>query len=435
MQARRPQPRSVVDAPAFLRDRLGFLERAAAAADGRAARVRLGTPTFLLTDPDDIEHVLWRNEASYGKTRRLTGPRALRVFGRGILTSAGDEHIDKRRTFASSFARKSAPLFAPAIQRSVAETLERWTPGREIELGAEMSSLARRAVLRMLFGVGAPEVDELDAEIMARQRFLDYSIVSLSPRPEWMPRRVVREHRASARRLDAAIAAAIRARRAEPTDDLVSRLCQARHQDGPPVSDTEVRDEIIVLTITGYETLGAGLAWTLYLLATHPEVERELLAELDGQEVDPARIGALVTTEQVILESLRLYPPTWIVVRMALENDRLPSGQRVHAGDKLYTCQWVTHRDPRFFVEPARFEPSRFAPERRGEWPEAAYFPFGAGRHLCLGKHMVMTELALAITGILLAQRLAVVPGQRIEPRPGLVLAPRYGIRAVVSPR
>ena len=419
----------LTDVPAYLRDRLGFLEQAAASANGQPARVWLGTNVYLLTDPEDIEHVLLRNHAAYGKTRRLTGQRGRRLLGRGIQTSVGEEHIRKRRAFASAFARKSASSFEPAVSRSVEETVERWRPGAEIDLADETMRLARRTILRVLFGIDAAEVDELDEDVAARQRFLDYSIVSLSPRPELMPRRVVVEHHLAARRIDRALAAAIAARRSAPADDLISLLCAARHTDGTPVTDGEVRDEALVVTVTGHETSGAALAWTLFLLATHPEAERDVLAAIDGPVQENRAL------ERVLLESLRLYPPTWIFVRVALMDDVLPSGLAVHAGQKLYLSQWITHRDARFFAEPARFDPGRFDDHGGGSWPDAAYFPFGGGARLCIGKHLALLELALAVSGLLRTRRLDVVEPQEVVPQPGLVLTPRSGIRAVVRAR
>ena len=416
----------LTDPPAYLRDRLGFLEQAAASANGRPARVWLGTTVYLLTDPEDIEHVLLRNHAAYGKTRRLTGPRGRRLLGQGMQTSVGEEHIRKRRAFASAFSRKSAPFFEPAVRRSVAETLERWPSGLEVDLADEGMRLTRRTILRVLFGVDAPEVDELDEPVATRQRFLDYSIVSLSPRPELMPRRVVIGHHRAARQIDQAIAAAIAARRSAAAEDLISLLCAARHADGSAVSDAEVRDEALVVTVTGHETAGAALAWTLYLLALHPDAEDDVLAQVDGPVEENRAL------ERVLLESLRLYPPTWIFVRVALADDVLPSGLTVRAGQKLYLSQWVTHRDPRFFAEPARFDPSRF--DDSG-WPDAAYFPFGGGPRLCIGKHIALFELALAVSGLLRSRRLELVEPRQVVPQPGLVLAPRYGIRAVVRDR
>lgn len=416
----------LTDPPAYLRDRLGFLEQAAASANGEPASVWLGTKVYLLTEPEDLEHVLLRNHGAYGKTRRLTGPRGRRLLGKGMQTSVGEEHLRKRRAFASAFTRKSAPSFEPAVSRSVEEALERWQPGVEVDLAYEGMRLTRRTILRVLFGVAAPEVDELDEHVATRQRFLDYSIVSLSPRPELMPRPVVVGHHRAARRIDRALVDAIAARRAEPGNDLISLLCAARHTDGAAVSDAEVRDEALVVTVTGHETTGAALAWTLFLLAAHPDAERDVLAALDGPVEEN---GAL---ERVLLESLRLYPPTWIFVRIALTDDVLPSGLTVRAGQKLYLSQWITHRDPRFFADPARFDPDRFL---GGDWPDAAYFPFGGGPRLCIGKHIALLELALAVTGLLRHRRLELVRPQLIVPQPGLVLAPRYGIKAVVRAR
>jgi cytochrome P450 len=430
------RPSLVGDSVSYLRDRLAFFELAAQRTDAPVGPVRLGTTALLLTQPDDIEYVLLRNHANYAKSHRLTGRRGRKLLGRGILTSTGDEHLAKRRLFAPAFARNSAPPFVPAVEASVQEAVRRLTPGSDVELMGEMMRLARRTVLRFLFGVDAPEVDQLDEPVRRRQRYLDYWFGSLVPRPEFVPRRVVREHREALAVIMRAIDGAIEARkRTEPRLDLISMLCHVRGPDRVAPEAAAVRDEALVLTVTGHETLGAALTWTLYLLGTHPDLEEAVVAEARTQAAQSAPLASLALTERVLLESLRVYPPTWIIVRRALAADRLPSGQSVAAGQKVYLSQWVTHRDPRSFEHPRRFDPTRFDESGRRAWPESAYFPFGAGTRLCIGKHLALTELAVAVTGVLRERRLSILEGQTIVPRPGLVLTPRYGIRARVSER
>jgi cytochrome P450 len=187
--------------------------------------------------------------------------------------------------------------------------------------------------------------------------------------------------------------------------------------------------------VTGHETIGAGLAWTWYLLAQHPEVQARVHAEVEEvlgtRAPEAADLPRLEYTGRVLSESFRMYPPTWIVVRVAVEPDRLPSGAEIPVGAKLYLCPWVVHRDARWFSDPERFDPERFALEAVARRPEYAYFPFGAGVRLCIGKRLALMESTLAVARAAQRFDLALVPGQQVRPDPGIILAPRRGIRLV----
>jgi cytochrome P450 len=235
-----------------------------------------------------------------------------------------------------------------------------------------------------------------------------------------VPRPVVFAHRRALRQLERIFRSEISTARANEGahDDLLAQLVAARGGDGAMLSDDEILDELLVFSVTGYETMAAALAWTWYLLALHPEAGAQVQREADAP---PGR----AFTEAVLSEALRLYPPTWIFVRMALGADRLPSGLTVPAGAKLYLSQYVIQRSPRYFAEPERFDPSRFEPQALRSLPEFAYFPFGGGARLCIGKRLALLEGTLALVSIAARHHLSLEDAVPVEPDPGVTLRPR----------
>ena len=167
------------------------------------------------------------------------------------------------------------------------------------------------------------------------------------------------------------------------------------------MSDNLLRDEALTLISTGYETVGAALAWCCYLLAQSPGEQSRLHAELrrvlSNRPPGTNDLHQLSYTEAVFNESMRLYPPTWIFVRVAQVDDVLPSGFRVRTGTKLFLSPYVTHRHPTYFPDPERFDPARFSDDAGKSRPKFAYFPFSGGPRVCLGQTFAMAEGALIL--------------------------------------
>jgi cytochrome P450 len=425
--------------PPFLHDKLGFLSRAARSSG--VIRLDIGAPTLLLTEPADIDHVFVAGYRHYIKTRRVTSSRGRRLFGSGVLTSSGERHLDLRRAVQPVFHPRTMERISSSTIATVDEILDGWDPDGEVEALSEAMRLARRGILRALFGPDAEEVDLLDGDLATRQSWIHYLFRSITPYPELVPRSITLSHRRAKRRTDRALVAALRSRGHEPNgvDDLLCALVRGRGGDGTPLTERELLDEARVFTVTGHETVGAGLAWTWYLLAQHPDVQERVQEEvdqvLDGGVPDARDVGRLEYTGRVLAESFRLYPPTWIVVRVAVEPDRLPSGAVVPVGTKLYLSPWVVQRDPRWFPDPERFDPERFAPVSAGQRPEYAYFPFGGGTRLCIGKRFALMECTLAVARTAQRYALELVPGQQVRPDPGIILAPRPGVRLIPRAR
>ena len=256
------------------------------------------------------------------------------------------------------------------------------------------------------------------------------------PVPEYLPSRVNRDHRGATRRLRATIDEEIATRRraAARPDDLLSRLMDASHDDGEPLSDREIGDEVLTISLTGYDSVSEALTWTLHLLAGDPESGAALAAEAAAGNGPNTPRPAYATS--VVKESLRLFPPTWLFVRVASGDDRLPSGARIPAGAKVYLCPYVIHRNPRYWPEPDRFAPERFAPGAvAGGRPRYAYFPFGGGPHVCIGETLAMAQIVTVLSGLAARHRLAPAEPRGVVPEGGLSLRPRGGLRMRVAAR
>ncbi len=425
--------------PTFLYDKLGFLSRSAARY-GPIVKLHIGEPTFLLNDPEDVRHVLVVNADGYVKTPRLISDKGRKLSGSGLLTSVGNSHLRQRRMMQPVFYRKTVESFATNIAQGARECLARWSDGLEIEIRGEMTRLLQRNIVKSVLGSDADdEVAELTRAIAVRRRYMEH--VFFSPLPEWMPTRIGRAYREAMRLIDAVVYRSIGARRAGSPggDDMLSLLMRARYDDGSGMTDEQVRDEAVTLFITGFETTAEALAWSSYLLATHPAVEARMLEEVDralgARSPSAGDLPNLPYVGQVFAESMRLYPPTWVFIRIARQDDVLPSGVAIPEGAKLYLSPYVLHRNPRYFPDPERFDPDRFTEKARKERPPLAYFPFGGGSRLCIGEHYAKMEGVLVLAAIAARCRLEPVPGQSIVLEPKMTLRPKNGIRMVVRER
>jgi cytochrome P450 len=242
-------------------------------------------------------------------------------------------------------------------------------------------------------------------------------------------------------RLDAIIYRMIADRRASGRDhgDLLSMLLAAQdEEDGGVMTDQQVRDEAMTIFLAGHETTANALTWTWYLLSTAPDVEAALHAEVDrvlqGRLPALADIPSLVYVERVVTESMRLYPPAWIIGRRAIAEYQLGE-YAVPARSILVMSPYIMQRDPRFYADPERFDPGRWTPEFRAALPKFAYFPFGGGPRQCIGESFAWMELILLVATISQQWRLRLVPGHPVVPQPLITLRTRHGMRMTVEQR
>jgi cytochrome P450 len=420
----------------FRRDRLALFTRCARD-HGPAVAVRLGhIPAVVLSHPDAIEQVLVTQSRNFIKHFLLRLNRLL--LGKGLLTSEGDFWLRQRRLIQPAFVRPSVLQYADVMVACAERLLGGFCDGATCDLHTEMTRLTLDIAARTLFGADvagdAPEVGEALTVALARY---EKRIGGIYPTPVWLPTPGNRRLLRAVRRLDDIIFRFIRERRASGSDrnDVLSLLLHARDEDGSRMTDQQLRDEAMTLFLAGHETTALALTWTGYLLALHPEVHDRLLAELRevlGDRVPAAAdLRRLRFTEHVVTESMRLYPPVYAFGREALADCEV-MGYRIPARTTVFMSQWAMHRDPRWFHEPEKFVPERWADGLAQRLPKFAYFPFGGGPRLCVGNIFAMVEAVLVLATLARRFRFALVPGQQIVPWPSMTLRPRYGLQVVL---
>jgi cytochrome P450 len=412
---------------------------------GDLAFFRIGPlRVYLANHPDLIRDVLVTRGRLFRKAPRLLA--FLRpVDGNGLLLAEGDWWLRQRRRLQPAFAAPRLAHHAPAMVDCTRRAVEGWSPGRVIDIEGAMRQLTLTVVARTLFGVdlgeraaGLSRAGRVLSEVLPRE------MASPLRLPDWLPLPGRRRKRRALRVLEDFIRDLIRRRRASTAadEDLLTVLLGAADPDGdgPALTDRQVRDEVMTLFHAGHETAAVALTWVWYLLARHPEagdrVAREVDAVLGRRPATMADVARLRFTEMTIKEAMRLYPPTWVVfTRQALADVEL-GGYRLPRGAWVYLSPYVTHHDPRFFPDPERFDPERFAPGRVGQAPAHAYFPFGAGPHVCIGSTFALTLMTLTVATVLQRFRLALPPGQKdVVPVVDLTLRPRGGLRLRVERR
>ena len=423
--------------PEYVRDQLGYLARCAREY-GDVVRLRFfHERVFLLNHPDHIERVLIKDNRNFVKDRAERS--GFRFLGEGLLTSEGDFWRRQRRLAQPAFHRERINAYGETMVECADRMLGSWHHGETRDISAEMSRLTLGIVAETLFGsISGSERETVGAALaVILDRFTGGILFKV---PERIPTPANLRFRRAVRRLEGVIYGIIERRRrsGEDTGDLLSMLLSARDQEtGEGMSDKQLRDEVMTILLAGHETTALNLAWTFYLLAEHPEAEARLLAELKealGERAPTvADLPNLPYAGAVIKESLRLYPPAWGFGREALSGCEI-GGYRIPAGTQLIVSQWVTHRDERFFERAASFLPERWLDGSTDGLPRYAYFPFGGGPRLCIGRQFATLEAILLLATISRAFRLRPVDGP-VAPRPSLSLRPAGGMRMVLEER
>jgi cytochrome P450 len=404
---------------------------------GDLFRYRIGPWTvYVMAQPRHIERVLLGNRENYVKGPGYAKTQAL--LGNGLLASEGELWRRQRRTLQPLFTPKAIIGLADGMMKATTRMVERWEPSRKsgepIDVHQESLRFAIDVIGRTMFSteLGEAGADLVDAYSEACV-IINRHMTAMVTLPLWAPTPGNFRLRKALTTLHAHIDQLIRKRRAQgPSSaargDLLDQLLAARDPEtGEAMDEAQLKDEIINFFFAGHETSAEALTWTWYLLATHPEVEARLHAELDRVLVGrlPAYedLAQLSYTRMVIDESMRLYPPVWSFPRAARERD-VVDGFEIPAGALVFPCQLLTHHHPEFWPDPERFDPERFSPAQVDQRPKYAYYPFGAGARVCIGQHMALMELHLALATVASRYRLELVPGQAVEPISAITLKP-----------
>jgi len=388
---------------------------------------------YVLRHPDHLREV-FLNQAAKFKKKHSAFEQLAQVLGNGLVNSDGDVWRRHRRMIQPAFQPKRLAEYAAAMIRESEGVAARWQHGQVYDMTDEMTELTLRIVCQTLF---SHDVTGAANDVGRAMVTLQNSMSRPDLLPQWMPSPNRKRIADAIGLFDKIIYDLIDARTANDPDapaDLLQRMVDAvdTEGDGKGLTRTEVRDELVTMFIAGHETTSQALTWTWYLLSQNPEAERKLHAELDSVLGDRAPtyedLPKLVYTEQVLKESMRIYPPVFMLARRA-EEDAVIGTYTIPAGSEVVMWLYMTHHDPRWFPQPDEFRPERFTPENEKKLPKLAYLPFGAGGRACIGKIFAMNEARLAMATMAQKFRFELDPSQKIALKPRLTLSPKHGMR------
>lgn len=337
--------------PPFLSNTLPYLEMCRRKY-GKVVALNIGGPALLITSPEDVQHVLLDSDRQYGKSPRIVGRSGRKLWGESVIATEGESHRCRRIALAPLFDQKALHDYLSLWEETLLEDVPRWSS--PASLRPHLSRLTRDGILRILLG-RKPEAKLVEA-LEKRGRWLERSVRGLWAGAD--PSEPLR--------------AAFRQAFDEPSGRGLIDCWKARNL--PAQADLAV-SEFLTFAVAGYETTAEALEWSLWLLAEHPQTQ------------DSLRHGRLPFSS-FVREVLRLYPPTWLFVRVARCDHRLPSGYEVAQGTKVYLSQYLCQRDPDLWENPQQFQPDRSVNGLR-----FAFFPFGGGRRRCLSAGLATAQI------------------------------------------
>lgn len=399
-------------------------------------------PSYLVNDPAAVRRVLVGNSRNYGKSTIQYKALSL-VTGEGLLTADTGAWRRQRPLVQPAFHHETLDAVVGHVTAATRRIIDQWSTlpaGSIIDADEYMMHAALEVVGDALFGTDLAEdastlttatLDALDV-VIARAR------VPVTP-PAWLPTPGNRKLSRSVATLDAAVTRMLAQRRSERVDgapgaDMIDLLRDSRDENGEALSDEEIRNEIVTFIVAGHETVASALSWSWSLLARHPDVQERVAEEAERVlGAGPATLAdyrELTFTKAVFDETLRLYPPAWLITRQSLGPDEL-AGRSIPSGALIIMSPWLLHRHPDVWPDADAFDPDRFL---RG-FDREAFIPFGAGLRLCIGRDFAYVEGVLMLAEIARAFRVAPVTAAMPEGAPLVTIRPDGGSPVRISRR
>lgn len=440
--------------PRIRRDTLGFLADCVSRHGDVVAFPLPRRQVWLVNDPGAVRRVLQDNHPAYDK-RTVQYASLSMVTGQGLLTSEPPLWRAQRRRMQPAFGSGSVAALAPDVARAAEHLLRDWDgrAGEVVDVDAAMMRATLEVVGATLFGADLlGEAEPLVGAVLTALEVVVARAQSPLKLPLGVPSPRNRRLARSLSTMDAAVSAIVARRvahrrasgpEAEGTGDLLDLLLAGREDadgagGGGRLPEGLIRDEILTMIIAGHETVASALTWAWHLLGAHPQVLARLQAEADatlgGRLPAYDDLAALGYTRQVLDETLRLYPPAWVVTRRSVAPDQL-AGHVLPADSLVITSPWTLHRHPDVFAEPDRFDPGRWAPGRREQVARGGYLPFGAGPRMCIGRELALAEATLLLAAVAGRWSLEPVPGHEVRVEALVTLRPRGGLPMVLRRR
>jgi cytochrome P450 len=388
-------------------------------------------------NPAVIQHVLKTNSENYYKSE-IQKKRMGHFLGKGLLTTEGEPWKTQRRLIQTGFERKQLEVLSSIMQDSLADSLRDFDKQASIgpvDIYPLMMKITFAMVGKSLFGARLKEedIELISLAISTVQEFMVRQTIQPYLNPWFAVSGELRRHWEMRSRAFGILGEYLQRRRKEaPGHDLLQILMDARYSDGQGMQDDLVLSESMQLLVAGHETSSNALSWLLYLLSSRPDcidrIRQEYDAVLGERPLSFSDVPKFEFTTQVILEALRLYPPFWMVDRMALADD-CAGGVDIPRGSTVVVFIYGTHHSPRYWETPESFDEERFAKVNEKRHTPFAHLPFGAGPRGCIGGNYAMLQILMILNALLRKYDFRLVPGQSIEARPMVILRPEHGIR------
>ncbi|WP_123426866.1 cytochrome P450 [Pseudomonas brassicacearum] len=393
-----------------------------------------GIDGYLVADAAFIEDMLIGNERFFSKSAE-TMEKISPAIGSGLSTLIGDQWKRQRKIANPSFTKRSVDGFSYVFHECIDEMFAEWEERNErvLDITLEMKKLTLRIVIKCLFSTDISRFS--DSVTSALEVLQEYSMMKL-----WSPQTLSdsdeRAYENAKESIDTIIYQIIHDRRAAPAtehQDLLGMYMSAIYDDtGEGMSDVQLRHEVMNLFLAGHETTANGVAFALYLLATHAAEQEKLSAEVDerlkGKICTLEDLKGLEYTERVFKESLRLYPSSWGMSRVALEDYRYKN-YVFPKGSDFIIAQWGLHRNQNYWEDPLKFDPDRFTADRIKAVHKYAYLPFGAGARKCIGVHLAEAEGRTILVRIAQRYSLNVTSGSEPQLKARLFMTSEPGLK------
>ena len=423
-------------------DPLGFLQQLQRTY-GNMATIYIGkNPAVLLFRPEHVRYVLVEHPRNFSNRALLQQNSDDGFASEGLLTIDGEKHRQQRHAVQPAFHKKQVEGYAAIIQQYTQELLKTWHPGDTVDLSRAMQALTLRIVSKCLFSI------DLSSQLDPLSNAFDGVIGSSTSMAEDLlniridnPITGYGKRMAASRQLDMLIYTLIAQRRDDDRDhhDVLSMLMSAQSGEEPETKLTgkQIHDHILTFLAAGHETTAIALVWTVYLLSQHPQVriklQDEIRSVLAGREPTLDDLVKLPYLDWVLNESMRLYPPAWLQVRLVAEESEL-DGVRLPVGTLVILSQWVIHRLPDIWQDAEAFKPERWDPANEQQLPPGAYFPFGGGPRTCIGMPLAQLEARLILASMLQRYMPQPVPGYTPGFQPVITLRPKRHLRVTLIP-
>lgn len=404
---------------------------------------------ILVNHPELIREVLVRQAENFPKFNRIIN-HLQKATGDGLLVTEGEKWREQRIMIQKVFRSNQVDVYGDLTSRYTLAMIDRWKDQKSVRVEEEMTRLLQAIMGKAFFGIELNPGHEIAKAVRIYSDIFHYESRSIISPPDWFPSKMKKDKRASITILRDSLGKIVadRIQSGERREDLLDLLLHSGcpHSGSQPKKSSsesiaeEAVNQLLTMYVAGFHTTSVALAWLFYCVARHPKVQNELhrqITEVSGWGEDNSDFSSGTTyVDQVIKESLRLYPAAWeLFARNSVKATEL-GGYRIPAGTLTMICPIVTHRDPRFFSRPEEFDPNRFSPEMEDKIAPFSYLPFGMGAHQCIGNSLAMMQLRLVLVHVLRNYEISLEdPSREVRMVAGVSARPQGDIELILKKR